>query len=155
MHENALRTQLDWALAFNLPVALHVRDAFEETFNVLRAYTATGLSGVFHCFTGTSQEVDYITKHHPDFYFDIGGVLTYKNSGLQDVVKNIPLQRLVLETDAPYLPPVPHRGKRNEPAFLQHVSERLSDVLEMTEQEIIKITTDNANTLFQLATTIK
>lgn len=155
IQENALRTQLDWALAFNLPVALHVRDAFEETFNVLRAYTATGLRGVFHCFTGTSQEVDYITKHHPDFYFGIGGVLTYKNSGLQDVVKNIPLQRLVLETDAPYLPPVPHRGKRNEPAFLQHVSERLSDVLEMTEQEIIKITTDNANTLFQLATTIK
>lgn len=154
IQENALRTQLDWALAFNLPVALHVRDAFEETFNVLRAYTATGLRGVFHCFTGTSQEVDYITKHHPDFYFGIGGVLTYKNSGLQDVVKNIPLHRLVLETDAPYLSPVPHRGKRNEPAFLQHVAKRLSDVLEMSEQEIIKITTDNASTLFQLATAI-
>ena len=152
--QEALHQQIQWALHYNLPIAIHVRDAFDPLFEVLSDYQHTALHGVFYCFTGTEEQAAYILRTHPSFYFGIGGVLTYKNSGLQDVVKNIPLHRLVLETDAPYLSPVPHRGKRNEPAFLQHVAKRLSDVLEMSEQEIIKITTDNASTLFQLATAI-
>ncbi|MFM7663704.1 MAG: TatD family hydrolase, partial [Bacteroidota bacterium] len=104
-----LKQQIDWALEFHLPVVLHVRDAFHPLFEVLADYRDTELKGVFHCFTGEEQQLNHILKDHPSFYFGIGGVITYKKSGLAEVVKQIPINRILLETDAPYLPPTPHR----------------------------------------------
>ncbi|MEY4217065.1 MAG: hypothetical protein RLZZ68_1521 [Bacteroidota bacterium] len=146
----ALRQQLDWAMEFHLPVALHVRDAFDPLFEVLSDYKNTELSGVFHCFTGEVHHVNHILQHHPSFYFGIGGVITYKKSGLAEVVKQIPLNRMLLETDAPYLPPTPHRGKRNEPSFLMHVADTISASLEIPLEQVKEFTTENAQRLFHL-----
>ena len=148
--ETAFRRQLEWALAYQLPVALHVREAFEPVFQVLNEYKNTSLSGVFHCFTGTQKEASYIMEHHPSFYFGIGGVLTYKKSGLYELVPQLPKNRLLLETDAPYLPPTPYRGKRNEPSYLAHIADILSNALEIPEREAIRMTTENAQRLFNL-----
>ncbi len=148
--KQALRTQIEWALTYKLPIALHVREAFEPLFQVLSEYIDGPLSGVFHCFTGNEMEAEFILENHPNFYFGVGGVLTYKNSGLDKVIKKIPLNRILLETDAPYLPPVPHRGKRNEPAFLVHVSALLAQLFGLTTQELCAITTENAKRLFSL-----
>lgn len=146
----ALKQQLDWALEFNLPVALHVRDAFDPLFEVLVDYQGTDLKGVFHCFTGEEHHLNHILQNHPTFYFGIGGVITYKKSGLAEVVKQIPLNRMLLETDAPYLPPSPHRGKRNEPSFLIHIADRISTALEIPIERVKKITSENAQELFNL-----
>lgn len=146
----ALKQQLDWALEFHLPVALHVRDAFDPLFEVLVDYQSTDLKGVFHCFTGEEHHLNHILQNHPTFYFGIGGVITYKKSGLAEVVKQIPLNRMLLETDAPYLPPSPHRGKRNEPSFLIHIADRISTALEIPIERVKKITSENAQELFNL-----
>ena len=148
--EHALRIQIEWALEFNLPIALHVRDAFDPLLSILSDYTKTTLRGVFHCFTGTEEQAEHIMREHPAFYFGVGGVITYKNSGLSAVVKKLPLNRIVLETDAPYLPPTPYRGKRNEPSFLKPIAETLAAVLNLTESELISQTNKNATTLFLL-----
>ena len=117
---------------------------------MLSDYQDTELRGVFHCFTGTKEQAEYIVQTHPSFYFGIGGVLTYKNSGLADVVKTLPAERLLLETDAPSLPPPPHRGKRNEPAYLIHIADALSNALALPVKEVNKITSENARRLFNL-----
>jgi TatD DNase family protein len=148
--QQALNQQIEWALQYNLPIAIHVRDAFDPLFDVLSDYQHTSLRGVFHCFTGTKEQAEYILRTHPSFYFGIGGVLTYKNSGLAEVVKTLPLDRIVLETDAPYLPPTPHRGKRNEPSYLIHIADALSNVLAIPVTEVNKITSENARRLFNL-----
>ena len=148
--QEALHQQIGWALHYNLPIAIHVRDAFNPLFEVLSTYQNTELRGVFHCFTGNKEQAEYILRTHPSFYFGIGGVLTYKNSGLADVVKMLPVDRLVLETDAPYLPPTPHRGKRNEPAYLIHIADALSNVLALPIKEVKRITSENAQRLFNL-----
>lgn len=146
----ALKQQLDWALEFHLPVALHVRDAFDPLFEVLADYRDTDLKGVFHCFTGEEHHLNHILQNHPSFYFGIGGVITYKKSGLAEVVKQIPIKRILLETDSPYLPPTPHRGKRNEPSFLIHIADRISDVLEIPLDRVKKFTSENAERLFNI-----
>jgi TatD DNase family protein len=146
----ALKQQLDWALEFHLPVALHVRDAFDPLFEVLEDYRDTHLRGVFHCFTGEEHQLNHILQYYPSFYFGIGGVVTYKKSGLAEVLKQIPLNRMLLETDAPYLPPAPHRGKRNEPSFLIHIADLISDVLEIPIERVKKFTSENAQHLFNL-----
>jgi TatD DNase family protein len=146
----ALKQQIDWALEFQLPVALHVRDAFDPLFEVLADYRDTDLKGVFHCFTGEEHHLNHILQHHPSFYFGIGGVITYKKSGLAEVVKQMPINRILLETDSPYLPPTPHRGKRNEPSFLIHIADRISDVLEIPLERVKKFTSENAKELFNL-----
>ena len=148
--QEAFHQQIQWALHYNLPIAIHVRDAFDPLFEVLSDYQHTTLRGVFHCFTGTKEQAAYILRTHPSFYFGIGGVLTYKNSGLAEVVKTLPTDRIVLETDAPYLPPTPHRGKRNEPAFIEHIAESLSECLSISTKEIKRLTTMNAQKLFNL-----
>ena len=148
--EHALRIQIEWALEFNLPIALHVRDAFDPLLSILSDYTKTTLRGVFHCFTGTEEQAEHIMREHPAFYFGVGGVITYKNSGLSAVVKKLPLNRIVLETDAPYLPPTPYRGKRNEPSFLKPIAETLAAVLNLTESELISQTNKNTRTLFPI-----
>ena len=127
----------------------HARESFLEIFEILDTKNCDELSGVFHCFTGSELEVQKILSYG-NFYFGIGGVITYKNSPLPEVVKTIPLSKIVIETDAPYLPPTPFRGKRNEPSYIIHVAEKLAGIFEIGIDEIAKITTENANKLFHL-----
>lgn len=146
---NALHTQLDWALEFDLPVIIHVRDSHIDTIEAMKDYSGKGLRGVFHCFTGSFIEAEQIFALG-NFMLGIGGVVSFKNSGLSDNLRHIPLSRLVLETDAPYLAPTPHRGKRNEPAYLSLVRDKLSQIYEVPASEIDQITTKNAKELFSI-----
>jgi len=147
--KEVFRIQVQWAKKLQLPIAIHVRKAFEELFAILDKEWTPELSGVFHCFTGSKEQVKRILKYE-NFYFGIGGVLTYKNAGLAEVVGDIPLDRLLLETDAPYLSPVPFRGKRNEPSYLIEMVSKLQEILGLSAAEIEKHTSDNAVRLFDL-----
>ena len=143
----ALQTQVQWALDSNLPVIIHVRDSHKETIEALQPFKNKGLRGVFHCFTGSSKEAEEIAELG-DFMLGIGGVVTFKNSGLAGNLKDIPLTKLVLETDTPYLAPVPFRGKRNEPAYIAFICNKLAEVYQVSVKEIDEITTRNAEKLF-------
>lgn len=145
----ALRLQLTWAKELRLPVVIHAREAFDEIFEVVDELNDESLTGVFHCFTGTVDQAKKI-EEYGGFKLGIGGVLTYKKSGLDEVIKEIPMDMLILETDSPYLPPTPHRGKRNESSYLLHIAEKLADVKGMTLKEVAEITTANAKNLFKL-----
>ena len=144
----AFNRQIDLALEYGLPLVIHARESFTEIFRVLENRDINGLRGVFHCFTGTMEEAERAVRL--GFMLGIGGVLTYKNSGLDKVVAELGIKHLILETDAPFLPPVPHRGKRNESAYVIHVADRLSEVLGRTIQEVAEATTSNACKLFNL-----
>lgn len=145
----AFALQIDWAKEFGLPIVIHVRDAFQEVFQVLDRKNDDRLRGVFHCFTGGLKEVQKI-KEYEGFMFGIGGVVTFKNSGLDQVLKSIPLSSVLLETDAPYLAPAPKRGKRNEPALLPLIVERVAGIFGESERAIVQKTTENALDLFKL-----
>ena len=140
--------ELDLALALHLPVVIHARESFNEIFEILQKYEGTGLRGVFHAFSGTPE----LALHAVEigFFLGIGGMVTYKNSGLDKVVQAADLQYMVLETDSPFLTPVPFRGKRNEPAFLPFVAETLARLKSLDIGEIARKTTENACTLFGL-----
>lgn len=143
----ALQTQTEWALEYDLPVIIHVRNSHDETIQALQPFKNKGLKGIFHCFTGSKKEADEIFELG-NFMLGIGGVVTFKNSGLAESLKDIPLDKLVLETDAPYLAPVPHRGKRNEPAYTALVRNKLAEVYEVSAEEADRITTKNAEMMF-------
>jgi TatD DNase family protein len=145
------KQQVRWAKELNLPIAIHAREAFTEIFHVLDELNDERLTGVFHCFTGTVDHAKKI-QEYGGFKLGIGGVLTYKKSGLDAVLEQLPLESFVLETDAPYLPPTPHRGKRNESAYLLHIAEKLAEVKAVTLKEIAEQTTKNAKELFHLDT---
>ncbi len=145
----AFEIQLNWAKEFNLPVVIHARDAFDEIFSVLDNFDTDSISGVFHSFTGNIQQGKKILDYK-NFYLGINGVVTFKNSGLDKVVSELGYDKLVLETDAPYLTPTPFRGKRNEPSYLSYVIEKLSALFEVSKHTIIKQTTSNADKLFKL-----
>lgn len=147
--QEVFKTQVRWAKQLKLPIAIHVRKAFEPLFEILDQEWTPELRGVFHCFTGSKEQVQRILKYE-HFYFGIGGVVTYKNAGLAEVVKEIPLDKLLLETDAPYLSPVPYRGKRNEPAHLIEVVSKLQEALGLSAVEIEAHTSRNAIELFDL-----
>ena len=146
--EIVLTTQLNWALELDLPVILHVRKAYAETFKILSKFNNRGLRGVFHCFGGGVEEVKKAVSL--GFFIGIGGVLTYKNSTLPSVIENVKLENILLETDAPFLSPVPYRGKRNEPAYLAKVAPVLSSIFNVDDEIVDKITTENARTLFHI-----
>jgi len=139
---------LELAKEFNLPVSIHSRDALEITISEVRNLHDTTLNGVFHCFNGTIDQAKEILTLD-GFYMGIGGVVTYKNAGVDKVVKQIPLERLVLETDAPYLSPVPFRGKRNQPAYLEHIAQKIADVKDITLEKVAEITTKTAEKIFK------
>lgn len=141
----AFELQCDWALEKNLPVAIHSRDSTYVLLDILKK-RKTNPQGVFHCFTGSPEEAAEILKL--GFYLGIGGVVTYKNTHLRETLRQVSLDRIVLETDAPYLPPVPYRGKRNESAYTKIVAETLCSVYEKGLDEIAAITTRNAADLF-------
>ena len=144
----AFSNQLDLALKFNLPVAIHARESFKEIFDILGAFKKKGLRGVFHAFTGTTE----IAKEVIDFGFllGIGGVLTYKKSSLPDVIRNVDLSHILLETDSPFLTPVPFRGKRNESSYIPYIAEAIGKLKSTTIDEVARLTTANALNLFEL-----
>jgi len=143
----AFRQQVLWAKEFGIPFATHVRDSFPEVFAVLDEVWDDEQKGEIHCFTGGMEEVEKV-KSYKNLYFGIGGVLTFKKSTLKEVIPAIPLDRIILETDSPYLAPVPMRGKRNESSFIPHIAEFLCTILEMPLDEIRAITTENAKRLY-------
>jgi len=144
----AFQQQIDWALEYNLPVIIHVRDSFDETMEALAPYKNSDLKGVFHSFTGTTEEAREIIDFG-GFMFGINGIVTFKNSGLAAVVEEIDLKHILLETDSPYLTPAPHRGKRNESAYIQLVSKKLAEIYNLSEDQINEQTTQNAKSLFE------
>ncbi len=147
--EEAFRFQVALAKKYKLPIVVHSRDSFDELFQLLDKLNSPDLHGVFHCFTGTEAQAQKIVNEY-GFKLGIGGVLTFKNSGLAEQIKNIGLEHLILETDAPYLAPQPHRGKRNQPAYIPLIAQKLAEVKGVSITEIGDITTQNAKELFNL-----
>jgi TatD DNase family protein len=142
----AFRRQTEWALAFDIPIVIHSRDSIDECIEVVKQMQNGKLKGVFHCFGGSLEQANKITGL--GFYLGIGGVLTYKKSGLDKVLEQVDMKHIVLETDAPYLTPVPFRGKRNEPAYIKYVAEKLAEVKNISVEEVTRVTTANAVDLF-------
>lgn len=149
LQQEAFRIQIEWAKSLQLPIVIHAREAFAEIFEVLDSCMDENLNGVFHCFTGNEKEAEKALSY-PNFYLGIGGVVTYKTSTLPTVLAQVPLHRVLLETDAPYLPPVPYRGKRNESSYVLHVAEKLADIYQLPLAEIRSTTSEAAYQLFQL-----
>ncbi len=147
--KQAFKLQVEWAKELRIPIAIHARDAFDEIFEILDRINDENLTGVFHCFTGTKEQADHI-QSYGGFKLGIGGVLTYKKAGLDEVLSQIDLKELILETDSPYLAPVPFRGKRNQSSYVLHIAEKLSEVYELPLSEIERQTTENAMELFNL-----
>ncbi len=140
-------TQIGWAVERDLPVIIHCRDAFAEILDLLKSGAIPAFRGVFHSFTGTADEVRQL-RQTGDYYFGINGIVTFKNARLEEMVKEVGLDRILLETDAPYLAPVPHRGKRNEPSYLPRMAERIATILGISPTDVESATTDNAIHLF-------
>jgi TatD DNase family protein len=142
----AFEQQIEMAITYKLPIVIHTRNAMQETINIVKSYASKGLRGIFHCFGGSIESANEIIK--AGFSLGIGGVVTYKKAGLAEVLKQVPLQYVVLETDAPYLSPTPYRGKRNESAYLTQIANKLTEIYEMPIEEIAAITTANATAIF-------
>lgn len=143
-----LREQLSWAKQLRLPVSLHTREAFDLMFKVLEQEQDGGLRGVFHCFNGTKEQADIAMSL--GFHLGLGGVITYKNCDVKSFLNEIPLDKILLETDDPYLPPVPYRGKRNEIAYMTEVAKKIAEVKQIDINEVATATTNNARQLFNL-----
>lgn len=143
---DVLRRQMQWASELGLPVALHIRKAHNEVFGLLRDINRRTYRGVMHCFGGSVQEAQRAVEM--GFHLGIGGVVTFKNATMAEVVKVVPLERLLLETDAPYLSPVPHRGQRNESAYIPIIAQRIADIKCVTIDEVADVTTASAHSLF-------
>lgn len=146
--EMAFITQLNWAKERDLPVVIHTRDSITQTLQLLEKEQDGSLSGVFHCFGGTLEEAKAINEL--GFHLGIGGVSTFKNGGMDKVLPHLDMNFVLLETDCPYLAPVPHRGKRNEPAYTTLVAKRIAELTELSLVEVNNITNTNANSLFKL-----
>ena len=148
IQKKAFRQQLKWAKEYDLPVAIHIRNSFDTIFEVLKEVNDQNLRGVFHCFTGSKEQGQKAIEM--GFMLGIGGVVTFKNSGLDKVLKELPLEKLLLETDSPYLAPTPYRGQRNESSFITIVAQKLAEIYEVNLEEVAIKTTHNAKTLFNL-----
>ncbi|HEY5772167.1 MAG TPA: TatD family hydrolase [Chitinophagaceae bacterium] len=144
----SFQTQIELSKQYDIPVVIHSRNSIDECIKVIRENQQGNLKGVFHCFSGNEKQAKEIIDL--GFYLGIGGVVTFKNSGLDKVMVDINMDRVVLETDAPYLAPVPFRGKRNECSYLKYVVEKLAEIKNVTKEEIANITTRNAKELFNI-----
>lgn len=142
----AFRMQIELSLQYKLPIVIHTRNAMQQTIEVVEEFVSKGLRGIFHCFGGTFEEAKKITD--VGFYLGIGGVVTYKNAGLAEVLEKIDLKYMVLETDAPYLTPVPFRGKRNESSYLLYIAAKLAQIKNVSVAEVDTITTANSQNIF-------
>lgn len=148
IQKEAFKIQVSWAKELNLPIVIHCRDAFDELFELLEELNDGRLFGIFHCFTGNLEQARRAISL--GFYLGIGGVITFKNAGLDQVVKQIDLKHIVLETDAPYLAPVPFRGKANESSYLIYIAQRVADLHEIPVEEVARITTKNSELVFKV-----
>ncbi|MEP6926110.1 MAG: TatD family hydrolase [Ginsengibacter sp.] len=144
----ALSIQADWALEYNLSLILHTRNAMQQTIDVIKTYNGKELRGIFHCFSGTLQNAKDIIGL--GFFLGIGGVITYKNSGLAEVIKGVDLEYIVLETDAPYLTPVPYRGKRNESSYIKYIVQKIAEIKNLSMEEVAYQTSINAEKIFSV-----
>lgn len=144
---SAFKTQIEWAKTLGLPIIIHARESFDEIFEVVDELNDDSLRGIFHCFTGSIEQAKKIINYG-GFMMGLGGVLTFKKAGLDEVVKDIPMEYLVLETDSPYLTPAPYRGKRNESSYVTHIAQRLAEVKGLTIEEVANITTENSKRMF-------
>jgi TatD DNase family protein len=144
--QQAFKKQIDWAKFLNLPIVIHCREAFDEVFEVLSQEKDEKLRGIFHCFTGNLEQAQQVIDL--GFYLGIGGVVTYKNSGLDKIVEQIALEHIVLETDSPYLTPVPHRGKPNESSYLTYIAEKIADIHRVDINVVADTTTANSKLIF-------
>jgi TatD DNase family protein len=143
---HAFRFQLDLAKQYELPVVIHVRDSFDEVFQVLKEVADGKLTGVFHSFSGTIEQAQLVIEM--GFKIGVNGIVTFKKSGLDQIIRQIDLQHLIVETDSPYLTPSPFRGKRNESSYLVYIAQKIADLHQMTVGDVAKITTENARKLF-------
>ena len=144
---DAFRQQIEWAAETGLPLAIHSRNAFDELYKVMDDNRSKGLTGVFHCFSGDADEAREMLSFE-GFYLGIGGVVTYKKSSLPSALADVPLERVVLETDSPYLAPVPRRGKRNESSYIPFVAQKLAEIYGCSVEHVAEVTTVNARRLF-------
>ena len=144
----AYKTQIEWSKERSLPFVIHSRDSLDHTISIVEEMQDGNLSGVFHCFNGTVEQAKRIMGI--GFYMGIGGVVTFKNAGVDKTVAELPIEYLVVETDAPYLSPVPFRGSRNEPSYVSKVVDKIAEVKEMDREEVCKRTSENARKLFSL-----
>lgn len=142
----AFKKQIQWAIQMDLPINIHSRNSTDEVIAILQEMKHPLLRGIFHCFSGNAQQAKQVTEL--GFYLGIGGVLTYKKSELPDAIADIDLQHLVLETDAPYLSPVPYRGKRNESAYIVNIAEKLAELKNTTVEKVANITTENSMKIY-------
>ncbi len=149
IQKKVFEEQLRWSAEKQLPVSMHSRSALKEVIDSIKKVGEEDTFGVFHSFGGSNEELEEVLKLK-NFYVGVNGVVTFKNSGLDKVLKNCPIDRIVLETDSPWLPPVPNRGKRNEPSYLIEIVKKLSSVYEMSESEVIDVTTTNALKVFNI-----
>lgn len=147
VQKEALQIQVGWAIERELPIVLHCRESIDQTIELIEKVHDGKLTGIFHCFTGTLDQAKRVVQM--GFFLGIGGVVTYKNGGLDQVIPYIGLDKLVLETDAPYLAPVPHRGKRNTPAFLPAIAQKVGDLLEVSLEKVGEVTSQNALNIFK------
>ena len=143
----AFEEQIKLALDYDLPIVIHSRESFDEIFEVLKKYKSDRLRGIFHCFTGNEDQAKKIIDLN--FFLGIGGVVTFKNGKISEFLSSIPLNRIVLETDSPYLAPVPYRGKRNESSYLSIIASKLSEIYNLDVSEISRITQQNSNEIFE------
>lgn len=141
-------TQIEWSLHYKLPIVIHTRSAMAETIDVVKKYVPKGVRGIFHCFGDNYTYAKTIIDM--GFYLGIGGVVTYKKSGLAEVIEQVDLRHIVLETDSPYLGPVPFRGKRNESSYLKYIVEKIAEIKNQTIEEVAETTSDNAQKIFGL-----
>lgn len=146
IQQDAFKQQIEWAKQLDLPFVIHCREAFDEVFEVLEECRHDKMRGIFHCFTGNLEQANKAIEL--GFYLGIGGVLTYKKAGLDLVLADIPMKHIVLETDSPYLAPVPFRGKPNESSYLVHIAQKVADVYGVTIEEVAEITTENSRKIF-------
>lgn len=144
--QEVFNRQMEWALQYKLPIVIHTRNAMQETIDQVRPFAQKGLTGIFHCFGDSYSMAAQIIDM--GFYLGIGGVVTYKKAGLDQVLDKISLNHIVLETDAPYLSPVPHRGKRNESSFLTFIARRIAEIKQCRMEEVADMTTANAEKIF-------
>ena len=144
---SCFKAHIEAAIELNRPIIIHSREAEDDTYQILKSFKSQGLKILMHCFTGSSSFADKLLDL--DAFFSASGIITFKNSlELQNTFKNIPLEKLLVETDSPFLAPIPMRGKKNEPSFIKYTVNKLSNLRSLTEKEIVKITTNNFNTLF-------
>lgn len=144
--KEAFTIQVKWAKQFELPIVIHCRDSIDQTIDLVEELKDEKLKGVFHCFTGSEEQAKRIAKL--GFYLGIGGVSTFKNGGMENVIPELDLNSILLETDSPYLSPVPYRGKRNEPSYIPIIAERVATLKKITLEELQKATSSNAHNLF-------